>query len=555
MIGCPGTAGRGAYQGLLAWLSCPDANVIRPQGPLRRPSVPTWLGKTLGGAAAGLAALAAFLGGAELVAIAVGPGAAPAIAIGQNVIAHTPQDLKEFAIAHFGENDKKVLLDGTYFTLAVLAAAAGAAAAVTRPVVAFVGVGVLAIFALVSAVTQPTASWADGLPPLAGTLAALAVVRLLMKTSPAQRVTRVSERPPTEATVLSRRRFLLGSGSVIALGAATFLVGARAINSVYNAARSRAAVRLPAPVGATPPAAGTSFDVPGLAPYTTPNQDFYRVDTALVVPQLSTEGYTLNLHGMVDRPAIFSFADLLGMELVERPITMVCVSNPVGGPYLGSARWLGVPLAGLLEKAGVHPEADQLFMTSSDGMTIGADLEAVMDGRPALLAVGMNGEPLPFEHGFPVRAVVPGIYGYASACKWLVDLEVTTFAAKKAYWPQRGYAEKGPVKLESKIDTPTSFAQLKAGPVTVAGAAWHPTVGIRQVEVQLDNGPWRRASLAAVDSVDTWRLWRWEWLATPGPHTLAVRATDANGQVQTANQAPVVPNGTSGRQSVVVTVT
>ncbi len=201
-----------------------------------------------------------------------------------------------------------------------------------------------------------------------------------------------------------------------------------------NAAKSRAAVRLPNPVGATPRAAGTSFDVPGLAPYTTSNQDFYRVDTALVVPQLSTEGYTLDLHGMVDRPATFSFDDLLGMELVERPITMVCVSNPVGGPYLGNARWLGVPLAGLLEKAGLHSGADQLFMTSSDGMTIGADLEAVMDGRPALLAIGMNGEPLPFEHGFPVRAVVPGVYGYASACKWLVDLEVTTFAAKKAYW-------------------------------------------------------------------------------------------------------------------------
>jgi DMSO/TMAO reductase YedYZ molybdopterin-dependent catalytic subunit len=502
-----------------------------------------------------LAALAAFLGAAELVAIAVGPGAAPAIAIGQNVIAHTPQDLKEFAIAHFGENDKKVLLGTTYFALAALAAAVGAVAALTRRPIAFVGLCALGIFALVSAVSQPTASWADALPALAGTLAALAALRLAIKPSPGKPVTGVSERPGTEGALLSRRRFFLGTGSVIALGAATYLVGARAINSVYNATRSRAAVRLPAPAVATPRAAGSSFDVPGLAPYTTPNQDFYRVDTALVVPQLSTEDYTLNLHGMIDRPAIFSFADLLSMELVERPITMVCVSNPVGGPYLGNARWLGVPLAGLLKEAGIHPGADQLFMTSSDGMTIGADLQAVMDGRPALLAIGMNGEPLPFEHGFPVRAVVPGVYGYASACKWLVDLEVTTFAAKKAYWPQRGYAEKGPVKLESKIDTPASFAQLKAGPVTVAGAAWHPTVGIRRVEVQVDNGPWLRASLAAVDSVDTWRLWRWEWLATPGSHTLDVRATDANGQVQTANQAPVVPNGTSGRQSVVVTVT
>jgi DMSO/TMAO reductase YedYZ molybdopterin-dependent catalytic subunit len=339
------------------------------------------------------------------------------------------------------------------------------------------------------------------------------------------------------------------------LGAAAYAIGREAVAKAYNATASRAAVRLPRPASSTAAVAGTGFDVPGLAPYITPNDDFYRVDTALVVPQLSTEGYTLTVGGMVGRPTVFSFDDLLQMPLIERTMTMVCVSNPVGGLYVGNARWLGVRLAHLLDQVRPRPGADQLFMTSSDGMTIGADLRAAMDGRPAMLAIGMNGEPLPFEHGFPVRAIIPGFYGYASACKWLVDLEVTTYAAKKAYWVRRGYSQDGAIKLESKIDTPSSFAEVKAGRVTVAGSAWHPTVGVRRVQVRVDGGPWHEASLAAVESVDTWRLWRWEWQAPPGSHTIQVRAVGNNGQVQTAAEAPVVPDGTSGRQSVVVTVT
>jgi DMSO/TMAO reductase YedYZ molybdopterin-dependent catalytic subunit len=513
------------------------------------------LERSLGGLAAGLVTLLVFLGVAELVALLIGPNAAPSIAIGQNVIAHTPQSLKEFAISHFGENDKGVLLAGIYTTLAVVSAAAGALAALTRRAVALVSVAVLGALAAVSAATQPNASWVDALPSLAGAAGAVAAFMQMVGDRPRpQPVTRVEEHRPDEVA-LSRRRLLTSAAALAALGGAAYLGGRRALSSIYNATTSRVAVRLPAPASTIPKVSGTGFDVAGLHPYITPNDDFYRVDTALVVPQLSTQDYTLRLHGMVDHPASYSFDDLLAMPLIERPITMVCVSNPVGGPYVGNAIWLGVPLSHLLGQAGIHPDADQLFMTSSDGMTIGADLRAAMDGRPAMLALGMNGEPLPFEHGFPVRAIIPGIYGYASACKWLVDIEVTTYAARKAYWAQRGYAEKAPIKLESRIDTPASFAQLTRGAVAVAGSSWHPGIGIRRVEVKVDDGPWTEASLAAVDSVDTWRLWRWEWHATSGTHNLQVRAVDANGQVQTAAEASVVPSGTTGQESVVVTVT
>lgn len=532
----------------------PEQPSVIPASPrLRIDDVSRRATKAVAGMAAGVIALMAFLGTAELVALAVGPGSAPAIAIGQSAIAHTPQSLKEFAIIHFGEDDKTVLLAGIYATLALVAAAVGSVAALTHRAVAVISLCVFGVVATLLAVTQPTASLSDGLPSLAGSLAAICAISLLSKAAPAARARGETTSTVPEGELFSRRRFVLG-GASLAVTAALYAFGSQTMSSIYNAARSRAAVRLPKPRSSTPVVGGTGFDVAGLSSYITPDQEFYRVDTALVVPQLSTESYSLSLHGMVSRPAIYSFDDLVGMGLVERTITMVCVSNPVGGPYLGNARWTGVLLADLLRKARPHRGADQLLMTSSDGMTIGADLATVMDGRQALLALGMNGEPLPFEHGFPVRAVVPGVYGYASACKWLVDLEVTTFAAKRAYWVQRGYAERAPVKLESKIDTPGSFAQLKAGPVVVAGTAWYPTVGLKAVQVQVDSGPWHEAVLAAAESADTWRLWRWDWDAAPGSHSLSVRAIGANGETQTPTEAPVVPNGTSGRESVVVTV-
>ena len=512
---------------------------------------------SLAGAAAGLAGVGAFLGVAELAAAVTGPGSAPAVAIGQAAIARTPEWLKQFAIAHFGENDKTVLKITVYVALALAAAAVGALGVRTRRWVALAATGVLAGVSSLSATTRPDASLAAAFPSLLGAVAAAGGFVLLTRprqlNEPAGAefpgLPAAPDRPP-----LSRRQLLVGAGSLAAFAAATYALGRETLRRTYNAVSSRAAVRLPRPTSRTPDVPGTGFDVPGLAPYVTPNSEFYRVDTALVVPQVSTETYRLKIHGMVERPRTFSFQELLDMPLIERPITMICVSNPVGGPYIGNARWLGVPLAHVLDLVGVRSAAEQIFMTSSDGMTIGADLQSATDGRPAMLAVGMNGEPLPFEHGFPVRAVIPGVYGYASACKWLVDIELTTYAARRAYWVQRGYAPKAPIKLESRIDTPVPFAQLRRGPVTVAGSAWHPTVGIASVEVRVDGGSWRKAALAEVESADTWRLWRWQWHALPGTHTLEVRAIDRDGHIQSAIEKPVFPNGASGRDSVVVTV-
>jgi hypothetical protein len=278
------------------------------------------------------------------------------------------------------------------------------------------------------------------------------------------------------------------------------------------------------------------------------------VDTDLVLPQLSPRDWTLRIDGMVERELEIGFGQLLRMPLTEAEITLVCVSNEVGGTYNGNARWLGVPLAGLLRRAGVRAGADQVLSSAADGMTISTPLSTIMDGRIALLAVGMNGQPLPVAHGFPARMVVPGLYGYVSATKWVTRLTVTTFAARRAYWTQRGYAAQAPVKTESRIDVPRPLAQVKAGRTTVAGVAWAPHRGIAGVEVSVDDGAWKRARLAP-GGLDTWRQWVWRWDATPGLHQLRVRATDSAGATQTPRRAHPFPSGASGWDSVVVTVT
>jgi DMSO/TMAO reductase YedYZ molybdopterin-dependent catalytic subunit len=314
-------------------------------------------------------------------------------------------------------------------------------------------------------------------------------------------------------------------------------------------------VRLPAPVAAAEPLPrGTELPVGGLSPFTTPNDDFYRIDTALVVPQVRTEDWELRVHGMVDRELRLSWRDLLGRDLVEADITLTCVSNEVGGSYVGNARWLGARLADLLTEAGVSADADMVLSRSADGMTIGTPTSVVMDGRDALLAVGMNGEPLPVLHGFPCRMVVPGLYGYVSATKWLVDLELTRFDRAEAYWTERGWAEKGPIRTMSRIDAPRTFDRVAAGRVAVAGVAWAQHRGIEAVEVRVDGGPWQQARLADVPSADTWRQWVWSWDARPGAHTLEVRATDADGMTQPERQRDPFPSGATGWHAVTVRV-
>lgn len=518
----------------------------------------------LGGLIAGLVALCV----AELVSAAVRPEAGPVTAVGGAVIDRTPAAVKDFAVRNFGTDDKLVLRLGILALLALFAMAVGVASLRYRRV-GPAGVLVFGAIGALAAVERPDGRLADALPSVVGGLVACGVLYLLAgrlafrPSSPGDRGTDgTTAEPLTSAGGFDRRGFVVAATAAAVASAGAGILGRRLnASGAAEAAASRRTIVLPAPSSPAPRVpAGAALNVRGLAPFTTPNKDFYRVDTALVVPRVDADSWRLRIHGQgVARPLTVSFRDLLQRDLVERDITLTCVSNEVGGPYVGNARWIGVPLAGLLAEAGVRPPsrggpADQLVSRSVDGMTIGTPVEAVMDGRDALLAVGMNGEPLPFDHGFPVRMVVPGLYGYVSACKWLEDLELTTFADYDAYWVKRSWSREAPVKTQSRIDTPRPFASPKAGPVPVAGVAWAQHRGIDRVEVRVDGGEWNRAELAAENSEDTWRQWTWMWAATSGDHTLEVRATDRDGDTQTDKRAGTVPDGATGRHSVVVAV-
>lgn len=352
----------------------------------------------------------------------------------------------------------------------------------------------------------------------------------------------------------ARRHFLFAAGASVAV-AAVGTAGGRSLATRKNVSMARQALKFPRaaePAAPLPP--GVGLPVRGISPFITPNNQFYRVDTAILVPQVDPSNWRLRIHGMVAREVTVTFDELLRRPLIEDYLTLCCVSNPVGGPYIGNAKWLGASLAALLREARPQRGADQLLATSADGFTSGTPLTAVLDGRDALVAVAMNGAALPTAHGFPARLVVPGLYGYVSACKWVVDLEVTTFAAAQGYWVPRGWSQLGPVKTESRIDVPTSGSSVKAGKVAVAGVAWAQHKGIEAVEARVDRGAWHEATLAAVPGIDTWRQWVWEWDATPGAHLIEARATDKTGYTQTSAIAEVAPNGATGYPSVQVTV-
>ena len=316
---------------------------------------------------------------------------------------------------------------------------------------------------------------------------------------------------------------------------------------------TRRLLKLPVSSGTVP--AGAETGIAGMTPWRVPNQEFYRIDTALVVPAVDPGEWKLRIHGLVDREVTITYAELLKRQLTETWVTICCVSNPVGGDLIGNAWWSGVRIADLLKEAGVKPEADAVKQTSKDGWTCGTPIEALTDGRDALLAVGMNGGPLPIDHGFPVRMIVPGLYGYVSATKWLVDLELTTFESYDPYWVQRGWTRDGPIKTMARIDSPKPLARVSAGTVAVAGVAWAQHHGIDGVEVRIDGGHWQAARMAAVDTIDTWRQWVLEWDAPAGNHTIEARATDATGGTQTEARAEPFPNGATGWHSVVMTVT
>jgi DMSO/TMAO reductase YedYZ molybdopterin-dependent catalytic subunit len=491
-------------------------------------------------AGAGLLAAAAGVAVAELLATATRPQAAPLVAVGATVIDGAPTAVKEFAVRTFGTYDKPLLLVGIGLALAVLAGATGVLAR-RRARYGLLGAAVLGAVGAAAALTRPDARPTDALPALAGA----AVAALLLSRLPLPGL------PVTPGAVGTSRRVLVRNAALVVAGTALAGAGTAVLRraGVADAARSREAVRLPPPADPARPLP------PGAAPgFHTRTADFYRVDTALTVPRLDVDAWRLRLRGMVDRPVELTFADLLDRGLIERDITLSCVSNEVGGPYVGTARWLGTPLAPLLRAAGIQAGADQLVARSTEGMTIGTPLATVLDGRDALLAVGMDGEPLPFAHGFPVRMLTPGVYGYAGACKWVTELEVSTFDAFDAYWVRRGWARDAPVKTASRIDRPAPFAQLDAGTVSVAGVAWAQHRGISAVEVSVDDGPWRPARLLPTASTDTWVQWRYDWSATPGAHSLRVRATDGTGATQPEQRRPPFPSGATGWHTVTLTV-
>lgn len=512
-------------------------------------------------AAAGVVAVGGAVVLGELLAGFVSPSLSPLTAVGGTVIDAVPPGVKDWAISLFGTGDKAALLTGMALVIVLLAALAGVVEDRRR----FAGFAVVGVFGLagVAAVltrAQQTAV-AAALPVLVAVLAGL-LLRFLIKRLQAWAGGPATSAPATLQDIqrtgnpeTARRRFLqtLAGGAVAtAVGGALAGVWRGAAESVRAA---RAAVILPRPISAAPaiPAAA-DLGVAGVTALVTPATDFYRIDTALSVPTVNPETWTLKVTGLVDREVELNFADLLAKPMIERHITIACVSNNVGGDLIGNARWQGWPVRELMALAGPQAGADMVLSRSADGWTAGTPLEALTDRRDAMLVVGMNGEPLPVDHGFPVRMVVPGLYGYVSATKWLTELKVTRFADDQGYWTPRGWTERGPIKLSSRIDVPRSGRQVPAGTVVVGGVAWAQHTGVGAVEVRVNRGPWQAAKLAAGISVDTWYQWQLGLDLSPGQYDVQVRATDLAGLVQDEASRPPAPDGATGFHTIRVDV-
>ncbi|WOP18675.1 molybdopterin-dependent oxidoreductase [Raineyella sp. LH-20] len=495
----------------------------------------------------------------HLVAALTSPAASPLVALGGAVIDLTPTAAREFAIRTFGSADKVML---TVVIALVAAALTGAAGVLGRrslgPALALVGA--LGAVLILAAVTRPGAQPSFAIPglvtALVGGVALVVQLRWAYgprRSTPAVRVAATGpERSTPRPLTIDRRTLFLESAGVVAAAGALGWAGSR-LAAGRGAGGPLPAATLP-PVASPPPAvpAGLETTVPGVTPLVTAVGDFYRVDTALSIPRPDPATWRLTIGGRVAHPYTLTLADLLAMPLVERDITLTCVSNPVGGPYCGSTRWTGVLVADLLRRADPEPGADMVLSRSVDGFTASTPLAVLLDGRDAMIALGMDGRPLTATHGAPARLLTPGLYGYVGATKWLSDLRVTTFAADTAYWTARGWAPQAPVKTAARIDTPTGT--VPAGPVPIAGVAWATHRGIGRIEVQVDDGPWQPAMLGPDVGLDYWRQWHLTWQAAPGRHTLRARAYDAAGQVQTADVADVLPDGATGYPVVEVTV-
>jgi DMSO/TMAO reductase YedYZ molybdopterin-dependent catalytic subunit len=558
------------------------------------------------GAVLGIVTAIVALGVAQAVAALISSSIAqPVTAVGELSIRYAPSAVHNFAIRTFGSHDKAFLVWGIRVVLIIFAAAIGIVA-IRKLWHGMIGLAVFIVIGILATESQPTSTVGDAFPTVIGGLVAAWFLRRASRLAresagltgldspPARAVpgpppggadrrpadtepgdvrpaepwkqwqpagqSRWRERatpPPTAVTSPNRRKFLYVSAGAAGAGLLAY-GGGTLLGERRDVTAAQRAIKFPKPSVTAPPLpSGYDLKIPGLSSFITPNANFYRVDTAIVLPEVLPQSWQLRIHGMVQKEIVLTFHDVLKRPLIEDYVTLCCVSNPVSGPYIGNAKWLGASLRSILQEAGIKAGATQLLCTSVDGFTSGTPVQTAMDGRDALLAVAMNGSALPVAHGFPARLVIPGLYGYVSACKWITDINVTTYEHAVSYWAQEGWAAQAPIKTESRIDVPTLGATIKSGHQTaIAGVAWAQHKGIEAVEVRVAKGPWREAQLAAVPDIDCWRQWVYYWDANvpPGNYLIESRATDKTGYTQTAVQVPPEPNGASGYPQNLVSV-
>ena len=484
---------------------------------------------------AGIWGLAAALVGVltgQITSIFTGPSSSPMDAVGGFVIDITPPAVKDWAVSTFGTADKAFLL----VVIAVAVAALGWLAGVAQRRTGWAGVlilGALGVGSGIIATLRPSSSTTSLIAGMVAALVAVSVLRWGIG-----RVVELDEATNADTDEPTRRLFMIGSAGVAVGG-----LGLAAVEGfIRPAAIGRPPIDLPTPQTTSSLPPGLQID--GLTPLRTPIEDFYRIDIAVSVPRREADDWELVIDGMVRNPYTITFAELLAMPMVERDVTLTCVSNPIGGQYVGSTRWQGVLVADILRKADPEARVEQVLSSGADGFTASTPLEVMLDGRDAMIAIAMDGEPLTRVHGYPARLLTPGLYGYVGATKWLEKLTLTTFDEAQAYWTNRGWGETGPVKTATRIDVPAN--QLDAGESVIAGVAWATHRGISKVEVRVDDGPWQEVTLSEDVNDDYWRQWKLPWNADKGTHQITARATDGKGAVQTDAIQDVLPDGPTG---------
>jgi DMSO/TMAO reductase YedYZ molybdopterin-dependent catalytic subunit len=516
-------------------------------------------------AVAGILSAYAALAVGELVTSVTGSGQSLVASVGTAFIDRFAGSLKDVAIRLFGTNDKAALVVGIIVVVGLLGAALGVAAR-RRPWVAQAGFAAFGALGALASIVDAQASEVLGVLAAAAAVATgWTLLPILLRVAATGSAKPASAAAPAGAAAaaavtehptdpLATRRAFFGWAGAVGGAVVITTVAARALTGRSKAEAAREAITLPRVSGTTVPEAPAPLGVAGLTPYYMPNSDFYLIDTALVKPQVDPATWRLRITGLVDHPYELSFDDLLQLPMIEEAVTLSCVSNEVGGDLVGNARWQGVRLADVLDRAGVQPAGTQIVGISTDGFTAGFPTAVGLDGRVAMIAVGMNGEPLPIAHGFPARLVVSGLYGYVSATKWLQEIRLTRLEDVDGYWIDKGWSKQAPVKTQSRIDVPRAYATIPPGRTKVAGVAWAPDKGIAKVEVQVDNGPWQQATLAEVVSKNTWVQWVLDWDAPVGEHQIRVRATDTTGYTQTSDLARPDPDGATGWHHIPVTV-